>query len=152
MKQEKIHILLVSLLRVGALPPLLSLARFENGDLETQRYAVFALTNMSATKANHALMVNTFSSTCKTLEYLLIYLFSQLSRKVELGTVKLMRMLMDHLDIEIRNTCIFTIANFSSNTNNHPFILKENCIPKLVYLTTTSDKNAQVYIHICKLL
>lgn len=54
---------------------------------------------------------------------------------------------MDHLDIEIRNTCIFTIANFSSNTNNHPFILKENCIPKLVYLTTTSDKNAQVYIY-----
>jgi vacuolar protein 8 len=53
-------------------------------------------------------------------------------------------MLLDHLDVEIRNTCIFTVANFCSNTNNHPYVLKENCVPKLVYFLTTADKNAQL--------
>ena len=43
MNQKKI-------MQEGALPALLSLARFENGDLESQRYACLALTNLSCTK------------------------------------------------------------------------------------------------------
>ena len=103
----------------GALPPILSLARFENGDLESQRYAALALTNLSATKANHSVMMET-------------------------GTMRLMRMLLDHLDVEIRNTCIFSIANFSANPNNHPHVLKEGCLSKLVEFLSSPDKNTQL--------
>ena len=101
------------------MPPLLSLARFENGDLESQRYACFALTNLSCTKANHAVMVDT-------------------------ETIPLISTLMDHQDIEIRNTCAFSVANFASNPINHQLILKEGCLPKLVALLSVDDKNAQL--------
>lgn len=47
------------ILQEGAVPALVSLARFENGDLEGQRYAALALTNLSATKSNHTVMMDT---------------------------------------------------------------------------------------------
>ena len=48
--QEKI-------LQEGALQPLMSLANLDNGDKETQRYAVFSLTNVCATRVNHPQVV-----------------------------------------------------------------------------------------------
>ena len=108
----------------GALPPLLSLSRFENGDLESQRYACLAITNLSATKANHSVMVET-------------------------NTVPLMRTLMDHLDTEIRNTCTFTLANFAANPNNHQNIMKEGCLARLVLMLSVPDTNAQLRAVAC---
>ena len=87
------------IMQEGALPPLLSLARFENGDLESQRYAALAITNLSATKASHLVMVDS-------------------------NTLHLMTTLLDHLNIEIRNTAAFSIANFSSNPNSHQRIIR----------------------------
>ena len=76
------------IMQEGALPALLSLARYDNGDLESQRYAALALTNLTATKASHLMMADN-------------------------GTVSLMNMLLDHQDIEIRNTAAYAIANFA---------------------------------------
>ncbi len=46
------------LLSEGALQPLLALAHQENGDIETQRYAVFAITNISAAKETHSVLID----------------------------------------------------------------------------------------------
>lgn len=46
-------------LQEGALPALISVAKFDNADLESQRYAVLALTNLTGTKANHSLLLET---------------------------------------------------------------------------------------------
>ena len=40
---------------------MISVAKFDNADLESQRYAVLALTNLTGTKANHALLLETGS-------------------------------------------------------------------------------------------
>ena len=53
-------------------------------------------------------------------------------------------MLLDHQDIEIRNTCAFSLANFAANPINHQLILKEGCLPKLIALLSVDDKNAQL--------
>jgi hypothetical protein len=60
------------IMQEGAVPALVSLARFENGDLEGQRYAALALTNLSATKSNHTVMMDTG---CVTLFRYCIYIF-----------------------------------------------------------------------------
>ncbi|KAJ1401004.1 armadillo-type protein [Ochromonadaceae sp. CCMP2298] len=89
----------------GALPSLLSIARFENGDLESQRYATIALTNLSGTKANHSVLVDT-------------------------GCLGMFVEFLDHHDVEIRNTAAFAIANLASNPNNHQIILKERALAR----------------------
>ena len=63
---------------------------------------------------------------------------------VETGTIPLMRTLLDHQDVEIRNTCAFTLANFSANPINHQLMLKEGCLPKFVALLSVDDRAAQL--------
>ena len=80
---------------------------------------MLGLTNLTANAGNHALMVDT-------------------------GAMDLFCQLFDHLDIEIRNSCIFGVSNFSCNPNNHQMVLKAGCLPKLVAFLSCDDKNAQL--------
>ena len=110
--QEKI-------LQEGALQPLMSLANLDNGDKETQRYAVFALTNVCATRFNHP-------------------------QVVECGVVKLFAKLMENDDIEIRNSSFFGIANLASNGANHQVIMQEKCLLPLVAHLVDPDPQTQL--------
>lgn len=98
----------------GALQPLLSLARRDNGDLESQRYAVFALTNVAATRSNHA-------------------------RLISAGVCELMAALLEVDDVEIRNSAAFCVGNFASNPDNHPTLLDEGVLGPLINLVASSD-------------
>lgn len=80
---------------------------------------MLALTNLTATKANHTIMVDS-------------------------GSLELFCQLFDHLDVEIRNSSIFAVANFSCNPNNHQMILRVGCLPKLVAYLSCDDTNAQL--------
>lgn len=105
--QEKI-------LNEGALQPLISLARRDNGDLESQRYAVFALTNVAATSANHAKMLAA-------------------------GVCELVAGLLDAEDVEIRNSAAFCVGNFASNSDNHAALSGEGVLGPLIELVASSD-------------
>lgn len=98
----------------GALQPLLSLARRDNGDLESQRYAVFALTNVAATRSNHA-------------------------RLISAGVCELMAALLEVDDVEIRNSAAFCVGNFASNPDNHATLLDEGVLGPLINLVASSD-------------
>lgn len=98
----------------GALQPLLSLARRDNGDLESQRYAVFALTNVAATRSNHA-------------------------RLIGAGVCELMAALLEVDDVEIRNSAAFCVGNFASNPDNHATLLDEGVLGPLINLVASSD-------------
>lgn len=98
----------------GALQPLLSLARRDNGDLESQRYAVFALTNVAATRSNHA-------------------------RLIGAGVCELMAALLEADDVEIRNSAAFCVGNFASNPDNHATLLDEGVLGPLINLVASSD-------------
>ena len=63
---------------------------------------------------------------------------------VDTGCVKLMCTLVDHQDIEIRNTCIYCVSNFASNPNNHQLLLNEGILPKLIGFLSVNDKYAQL--------
>lgn len=108
----------------GGLPPLLSIARFENGDLESQRYAAIAITNLSATKSNHGTMIET-------------------------GCLDLMCTLLSHEDAEIRSTCALFIANFASNQNTHSLLMKIGCVPTMIQLLSNQDRKVQLYAVQC---
>jgi hypothetical protein len=106
----------------GGVPPLLSLAKFENGDLECQKYAAIALTNLSATKSNHALLVDT-------------------------GIVSLMHQLMGHEEGAIKYTAVFALANLAANPNNHQLIINEKCVdPILAFLTQPTVQDADIQL------
>lgn len=98
----------------GALQPLLSLARRDNGDLESQRYAVFALTNVAATRSNHA-------------------------RLIGAGVCELMAALLEADDVEIRNSAAFCVGNFASNPDNHATLLDEGVLGPLINLVASAD-------------
>jgi len=106
-------------LQEGSLQPLLSLARRDNGDLESQRYAVFCLTNVAASRNNHPQLIDS-------------------------GVVNLMAGLMENPDIEIRNSAAFFIANMSSNSVNHEIIMHEGCLGPLIAFAASEDPQAQV--------
>lgn len=105
--QEKI-------LNEGALQPLLSLARRDNGDLESQRYAVFALTNIAATSSNHA-------------------------RLFSAGVCEIAAALLEADDVEIRNSAAFCVGNFASSPDNHATLLDEGVLGPLINLVASSD-------------
>lgn len=98
----------------GALQPLISLAGRDNGDLESQRYAVFALTNVAATRSNHA-------------------------RLIGAGVCELVAALLEADDVEIRNSAAFCVGNFASNPDNHPTLLDEGVLGPLINLVASSD-------------
>jgi hypothetical protein len=106
-------------LHEGALQPLLNLARRINGDLETQRYAVFALTNVAATRSNHAMLVDS-------------------------GVAELVVGLLDDEDIEIRNSAAFCVANLASNTANHAALLDEGVLGPIIGIVASDDSVAQL--------
>lgn len=106
-------------LQEGALQPLISLARRDNGDLESQRYAVFCLTNVAAARNNHPQLVDS-------------------------GVVNLMAGLMENPDVEIRNSAAFFIANMSSNSVNHEIIMHEGCLGPLIAFAASEDPQAQL--------
>lgn len=96
---------------------LLSIAKFENGDLESQRYAALALTNLTGTKANHQILI-------------------------QVNCLALFSTFLDHQDIEIRNTSLFAISNLSANPNNHQLIVKEDYYLRLfAFLQFTINKH-----------
>ena len=107
------------IMQEGALPALISIAKYENGDLESQRYAILALTNLSATKANHAMLVDT-------------------------GCLSIFAAFFDHQDVEIRNSSCFAVANLAANANNHLLIINENCLPKIIELLKVDDTYANL--------
>lgn len=98
----------------GALQPLLSLAHRDNGDLESQRYAVFALTNIAATRSNHA-------------------------RLIGAGVCELTAALLEADDVEIRNSAAFCVGNFASNPDNHSTLLDEGVLGPLINLVASPD-------------
>ena len=61
----------------GALTPLIGLARFDNGDIDSQRYAIIALANVAANPATHEALI-------------------------EAGVVRLMCNMMQSDDVEVR--------------------------------------------------
>ena len=103
-----------NILNEGALQPLLSLARRDNGDLESQRYAAFALTNIAATSSNHA-------------------------RLVSAGTCELMSALLEVEDVEIRNSAAFCVGNFASCPDSHAALLNEGLLGPLINLAASPD-------------
>eukprot|EP00953_Heterococcus_sp_UTEX-ZZ885_P035587 18364-Heterococcus_DN1.PRE.6 len=107
------------LMHEGAMQPLLSLAKRDNGDLESQRFAVFALTNVAATRANHA----------------------QLARA---GVVALVCELLQADDVELRDCAAFCVANFASNPDCHSMLAQQDVLPALIRLAGCDDVRAQV--------
>lgn len=107
----------------GALQPLLSLARRDNGDLESQRYAVFALTNVTATRSNHA-------------------------RLIGAGVCELVAELLEADDVEIRNSAAFCVGNFASNPDNHATLLDEGVLGPLIVLVASSDPQVRFLLAI----
>jgi Armadillo/beta-catenin-like repeat len=107
------------LMHEGAMQPLLSLARRDNGDLESQRFAVFALTNVAATRANHA----------------------QLARA---GVVALVCELLQADDVELRDCAAFCVANFASNPDCHNMLAQQDVLPALIRLAGCDDVRAQL--------
>jgi hypothetical protein len=103
----------------GSLQPLLSLAKRENGDLESQRYAIFALTNLAASRINHAQLLPT-------------------------GMLAVMANLMEDDDMEIRNSAILAMGNFASNPENHEGLAEIDCVQTLVELTATHNPLTQL--------
>ena len=73
------------ILQEGALEPLCDLASFSNGDLETQRYACFALVNAACARQNHPQLV-------------------------QAGVLRLFVHLMEADDVELRNSATFGCA------------------------------------------
>lgn len=111
-------------LNEGALQPLLSLARRDNGDLESQRYAVIALTNVAATSSNHA-------------------------RLISAGVSELMSGIIEDDDVEIQNSAAFCVGNFASNPDNHATLLGEGVLGPLIHLLASTDP--QVFAIIFKI-
>jgi hypothetical protein len=107
------------ILQEGALAPLMSLANCDNGDRESQRYAVFGLNNVSATRHNHPQLVDS-------------------------GVVALFAQLMQHDDLEIRNSAFFGIANLTTNPANHRVIMQEKCLMPLIAGTADPDPSTQL--------
>jgi Armadillo/beta-catenin-like repeat len=107
------------LMHEGAMQPLLSLAKRDNGDLESQRFAVFALTNVAATRANHA----------------------QLARA---GVVALVCELLQADDVELRDCAAFCVANFASNPDCHAMLSQQDVLPALIRLAGCDDVRAQL--------
>ena len=118
--QEKI-------LQEGSLAPLISLANCDNGDRESQRYAVFALNNVSATRHNHP-------------------------QVVDAGVVALFARLAQHDDLEIRNASFFGIANLAANPANHRVLMQEKCLMPLIAGSADPDPETQLRcapLHLC---
>ena len=107
------------IMQAGALQPIISLARRDNGDLDSQRYAVFALCNVAATRANHAQLV-------------------------QASLIELLAALLDDEDSQIRNAACFAIANLCANPANHEEILDAHCLGPLIGFAASPDPQAQL--------
>ncbi len=106
------------LLSEGALQPLLSLAYQENGDLESQRYAVFAITNISAAKEAHSVLIDA-------------------------SIMDLIMTLLDVDDVEVRNSAYISVSNLASSPDNRVALLDGTGI--LSHLMAVVDDSEDEY-------
>lgn len=108
------------ILQSGALVPLVSLARRDNGDLESQRYGLFALSNVAATRANHEQLVTSAN------------------------LVQLLAALLEDADAQIRHGACLAIANLAANSTNHEELLKHGVLGPLIDFVASDDPASQL--------
>ncbi len=119
--QEKI-------LSEGALQPLLSLAHQENGDLESQRYAVFAITNISAAKETHSIIIDA-------------------------SIMNLIMTLLDADDLEVRNSVYICLANLASSPDNRAALLDgSGILSHLIAVVDDSEDDCGALLYVVSAL
>eukprot|EP00957_Ditylum_brightwellii_P054003 4090346-Ditylum_brightwellii.AAC.1 len=104
----------------GGLQPLLSIAKQEGpdqDDLDSQKYAMFCLTNIAASQKTHAELVDS-------------------------GLVTLAARLLESQDEDIRSSAILCTSNLASNCLNHTALSTVNCIKPLV--RSVSEQSRQM--------
>jgi hypothetical protein len=87
------------ILQEGSFKLLMSLMKFDSGDVKTQRYATISLANLSSLSLNHELLI---ANNC-----ILVFISY-----------------FNHSDKEIRNSSILAVANLSTGINNQEEIMK----------------------------
>lgn len=98
-------------------------------DLDSQRYAVFALTNVASTRATQAQLV-------------------------ESGALPLLASLLHHPDATLRTAAAFAVANFTAFADNHSLLLdtgkNDELLDALLTLVKSQDVKCQ-YRAVCAL-
>ncbi|KAG6974314.1 hypothetical protein JG688_00003126 [Phytophthora aleatoria] len=109
-------------------PTLVALASGSlNGDLDTQRYAVFTLTNIASVRATQSVLVDA-------------------------GVLPLFAELLQHADMALRNGAAFGLANFTAFSENHAVLLElgDAFLEALLRLLESQDSKCQ-YRAVCAL-
>jgi len=107
-----------TLMQVGALEPLCTLARSEDIELEIQRYAVLAIANLASEKANHPGFV-------------------------EEGMLPLLISLSNVPDQEVRQYAAFAIVKIAQNSNVRKQVTEEGGLEPVLYLARTDEPEIQ---------
>ncbi|KAF1331179.1 Vacuolar protein, partial [Globisporangium splendens] len=111
---------ITKIIQDGIVPILVALGENLNGDLDTQRYAIYTLTNMGSVRATQPQLIDAS----------VLPLFTELIR---------------HADVTLRNAAAFGVANFAAFPENHMPIMVTDalCLESLLYMVSSQDHKCQ---------
>jgi hypothetical protein len=104
----------------GSLPSLMTLFDNANVDVESKRYTISTLANLTASVSDHS----SFE------KYICIPKFVEF---------------FGHNDVQIRNAAVLALSNFASNSDYHLAIVKTGVLPKIFAALGSIDEDLQLW-------